>query len=385
MGGRLRKIVFITGTRADFGKLKPLIRAVDRHDHFEYSIFVTGMHLLYRYGMTVEEIHKAGFTNIFAYMNQIHGDPMEMVLANTISGLSRYLHEYTPDLLVVHGDRVEAMAGAIVGALRNVLVGHVEGGELSGTVDDLIRHSVTKLAHIHFVANREAEKRLRQLGEHPDSIHIIGSPDIDIMLSDDLPDVAMVREYYAIPFSRYAIVLFHSVTTEVGSVAEHASHLVDALVASGRNYVVIYPNNDAGSEHIFAEYQRLNTLSQFRVFPSLRFEYFLALLKYAEFIVGNSSAGIHEAPVFGVPTVNIGTRQKDRFRHASIFHVEAHRDRITEAINSAVAAGIFPSCRHFGSGKSAESFIGELEKESLWQTPKQKSFQTLAMTGGPAA
>jgi UDP-N-acetylglucosamine 2-epimerase (hydrolysing) len=142
----MRKIVFITGTRADFGKLKPLIRAVEQHGDFEYSIFATGMHLLYRYGMTVEEIHKAGFTNIFAYMNQIHGEPMEMVLANTITGLSRYLHEYEPDLLVVHGDRVEAMAGATVGALRNILVGHVEGGELSGTVDDLIRHSVTKLA-----------------------------------------------------------------------------------------------------------------------------------------------------------------------------------------------------------------------------------------------
>jgi UDP-N-acetylglucosamine 2-epimerase (hydrolysing) len=380
MGDGLRRIVFVTGTRADFGKLKPLIRAVDRHGGFEYSIFVTGMHLLYRYGMTVEEIHKAGFTNIFAYMNQIHGDPMEMVLANTISGLSRYLHEYSPDLLVVHGDRVEAMAGAIVGALRNILVGHVEGGELSGTVDDLIRHSVTKLSHLHFVANGEAKNRLLQLGEHPESINIIGSPDIDVMLSDDLPGLGMVQEYYAIPFARYAIVLYHPVTTEAGRIAEHSRNLVNALIASGRNYVVIYPNNDAGSEHIFTEYQRLKGLPHFRIFPSLRFEYFLSLLKHAEFIVGNSSAGIHEAPVFGVPTVNVGTRQQDRFRHASIFHVEENYQQISEAIGKAVEAGIFPSCKHFGSGRSAESFIVELEKDNLWRTPKQKSFQTLVMT-----
>ena len=375
----MRKIVFITGTRADFGKLKPLIRAVEQHGDFEYSIFATGMHLLYRYGMTVEEIHKAGFTNIFAYMNQIHGEPMEMVLANTITGLSRYLHEYEPDLLVVHGDRVEAMAGATVGALRNILVGHVEGGELSGTVDDLIRHSVTKLAHLHFVANKEAESRLLQLGEQSESIHIIGSPDIDVMLSDDLPEIVKVKEYYEVPFEKYAMVLYHSVTTEIGKVAEHVRELVDALLESNRNFVVIYPNNDTGSEYIFNEYSRLKGRTNIRIYPSLRFEFFLSLLKHAEFIIGNSSAGIHEAPVFGVPTINIGSRQQDRFTHASIFQVEEQRLSILEAIGKAVDSGKFPSCKHFGSGRSAESFINVLEKKSLWETPKQKIFQTLSM------
>ncbi len=375
----MRKIVFITGTRADFGKLKPLIRAVEQHGDFEYSIFATGMHLLYRYGMTVEEIHKSGFTNIFAYMNQIHGEPMEMVLANTITGLSRYLHEYKPDLLVVHGDRVEAMAGATVGALRNILVGHVEGGELSGTVDDLIRHSVTKLAHLHFVANQEAESRLLQLGEQSESIHIIGSPDIDVMLSDELPEITKVKEYYEVPFEKYAMVLYHSVTTEIGKVAEHVRELVDALLESDRNYVIIYPNNDTGSEYIFNEYNRLKGRANVRIFPSLRFEYFLSLLKHAEFIIGNSSAGIHEAPVFGVPTINIGSRQQDRFTHASIFQVEEQKSSILEAINKAVDSGKFPSCKHFGSGRSAESFINVLEKNSLWETPKQKIFQTLSV------
>ena len=375
----MRKIVFITGTRADFGKLKPLIRAVEQHGDFEYSIFATGMHLLYRYGMTVEEIHKAGFTNIFAYMNQIHGEPMEMVLANTITGLSRYLHEYEPDLLVVHGDRVEAMAGATVGALRNILVGHVEGGELSGTVDDLIRHSVTKLAHLHFVANKEAESRLLQLGEQSESIHIIGSPDIDVMLSDDLPEIVKVKEYYEVPFEKYAMVLYHSVTTEIGRVAEHVRELVDALLESNRNFVVIYPNNDTGSEYIFNEYSRLKGKTNIRIYPSLRFEFFLSLLKHAEFIIGNSSAGIHEAPVFGVPTINIGSRQQDRFTHASIFQVEEQRLSILEAIGKAVDSGKFPSCKHFGSGRSAESFINVLEKKSLWETPKQKIFQTLSV------
>lgn len=375
----MKKIVFITGTRADFGKLKPLIRAVAQHADLEYSIFATGMHLLYRYGMTVEEIHKAGFYNIFAYMNQIHGEPMEMVLANTISGLSRYLHENRPDLLVVHGDRVEALAGAIVGALRNILVGHIEGGELSGTVDDLIRHSVTKLAHLHFVANAEAESRLLQLGEKPESIHIIGAPDIDVMLSDDLPDVHEVKKHYAIPFQNFALVLYHPVTTEVNKLPGHVRELADALLESGRNYVVIYPNNDEGSEIILREYARLNGRDNIRIFPSLRFESFLSLLKNAEFIIGNSSAGIHEAPVFGVPTINIGTRQQDRFTHTSIFNVSEKKSIILGAMDSAVSSRSFPPCRHFGTGKSAERFLQALERKSLWGTSTQKGFQTLPM------
>ena len=373
----LKKVVFITGTRADFGKLKPLIACVDQNDALECSIFVTGMHMLYRYGMTVDEVHKAGFTNIFTYMNQVHGEPMEMVLANTISGLSRYVHEYEPDLIIVHGDRVEAMAGATVGALRNILVGHVEGGELSGTVDELIRHSVTKLAHIHFVANKEAEQRLRQLGEAPGSIHIIGSPDIDIMLSDQLPDLPTACSYYDIPFDRYSIVLYHSVTTEPDLTGKHAREFVDALLASRDQFIVIYPNNDTGSDVILQEYSRLRDRANFKIFPSLRFELFLTLLKHASYIVGNSSAGIHEAPVFGVPTVNIGSRQQNRFSHDSIISVKSPvKKNIQAAMTQAAALGRSKPSDHFGNGESTNRFISVLEQRSLWETPTQKVFQS---------
>lgn len=374
----MRKIVFITGTRADFGKLKPLMRAVAESGETEYSIFATGMHMLYRYGMTVEEIHKAGFTNIFTYMNQIYGDPMEMVLANTITGLSRYLHEYNPDMLIVHGDRVEAMAGAITGSLRNILVGHVEGGELSGTIDELIRHSITKLAHVHFVANSAAEQRLLQLGEQPETIHIIGSPDIDVMLSEDLPDISFVKNYYDIPFDAYALVLYHPVTTEIEDLEANVREMVDAILASDVNYVVIYPNNDSGSENIFKEYERLQDKENIRIFPSLRFEYFLSLLKNSRFILGNSSAGIHEAPVFGIPTLNIGSRQRGRFSYCSIFNVPDGKNAIQAAIEKVKKTGRFKPTQFFGTGNSAEHFLCELKKESLWTTSKQKKFSELS-------
>ncbi len=184
----MKKILFLTGTRADLGKMKRLMCAVNDAPDFECTVFVTGMHTLGRYGYTVKEVEKLGIEKLHIFMNQIHSEPMELVLANTIVGLSRFVHENIPDLIVVHGDRVEALAGATVGSLRNILVAHIEGGELSGTIDEVLRHAISKLSHVHFVSNTDAEDRLKQLGEDPKTVSVIGSPEIDTMLSAELPD-----------------------------------------------------------------------------------------------------------------------------------------------------------------------------------------------------
>ncbi len=369
-----RRVLFVTATRADFGKLKPLMQAVERSENFECLIFVTGMHMMSRYGLTVDEIYKERFTNILSYMNQIHGEPMEMVLANTIHGLSRYLHECPADMIVVHGDRVEALAGAIVGAMRNTLVAHIEGGELSGTVDELIRHSVSKLSHLHFVANEKAAERLRQLGESSDQVFVIGSPDIDVMLSNNLPSLAQVKEYYQIAFDRYALVLLHSVTTEPAGQQERAQQFVTALLESNLDFVVIYPNNDPGSDLILEQYQRVENNPRFRVFPSLRFEYFLTLMKHAAFVIGNSSAGVREAPVYGVPSINVGNRQHNRFCHDSIIESGFEHSALLSAIQRAIQMPRMEPCHHFGAGDSAACFIEVMQKETTWTTPTQKQF-----------
>jgi len=148
----MKNILFVTGTRADYGKIKSLMKKVKKSSDFDLMIFVTGMHMLSKYGATYNEIEKDGFTNLYKYINQTENSSMDNVLANTILGLSNYINEYQIDLIVVHGDRVEALAGAIVGALNNIRVAHIEGGEISGTIDDSIRHAITKFSHIHFVA-----------------------------------------------------------------------------------------------------------------------------------------------------------------------------------------------------------------------------------------
>lgn len=384
-GASVRRVLFLTGTRADFGKLKPLMEEVEADPAFECRVFVTGMHMLTRYGFTLEEIQKAGFRHIHTYINQLESRSadMDLVLANTVQGLGFYVRECRPDLIVVHGDRVEALAGAIVGALNNILVAHVEGGERSGTVDELIRHSVSKLSHLHFVANEEARTRLLQMGEIPESVFVIGSPDIDVMLSDRLPSLEEACARYAIPFREYSIFIHHPVTTELHVLRQHITAIVDALRASGRKFVVIYPNNDTGSEVILEHVMALDGHEDFRVLPSVRFEHFLTLLKHSQAIVGNSSAGIREAPVYGVPTINIGTRQLNRFRSASIRNVPEERDAVLEALRA--APELSPPSLHFGDGKSARHFVENLRDVRLWRTPRQKQFQDVSFTDAASA
>lgn len=371
----MKKILFLTGTRADFGKIKSLLSVLDNHQEFEVFVFVTGMHLQKEYGYTLIEIERCNFKNIHAFENHTHETTMDLTLAKTIEGFSSYCKTIEPDLIVIHGDRVETLAGAIVGSLNNILVAHIEGGELSGTVDELIRHSVTKLSHIHFVSNDEAAKRLLQMGEIPESVFEIGSPDIDIMFSNQLPDLDVVKKYYQIPYDSYAIVMFHPVTTEINEMEKHAKTVVNSLLKDHHNYVVIYPNNDLGSQFIIDEYQKLKDNSRFRIFPSLRFEYFLTLLKNAQFIIGNSSAGIREAPYYGIPIINIGTRQQNRAVHADILNSDYELESIQNALSIIDSHKIQISDADYGQGNSSELFLQCLRKSNIWQLNHQKQFR----------
>jgi UDP-N-acetylglucosamine 2-epimerase (hydrolysing) len=348
--------------------------AVDDAPGFDCTVFVTGMHMLKLYGSTVDEVRKCGFGNIYTYINQMAGDSMELILANTITGLSRYVAENEPDMIVVHGDRCEALAGAITGALRNTLVAHIEGGELSGTIDEIIRHAVSKMSHLHFVANDEAAKRLRQLGELDSTIFVVGSPDIDVMLSKDLPSIAAAKERYEISFDQYGLLLFHPVTTELAEIRSQARQVVDAVLESERNFIVIYPNNDPGADEILREYSRFEGHTNIRIFPSVRFEYFLSLMQNASLILGNSSAGIREAPFYGVPTVNVGSRQNNRFQHESIIECACRKDQILESMSLAEARGPHTNCTHFGRGDTLEQFMDILQTPTTWRVGLQKSF-----------
>ncbi|MFI1772216.1 UDP-N-acetylglucosamine 2-epimerase [Thalassobellus citreus] len=374
---KTRKIVFLTGTRADFGKMKSLIQILETHQDFETHIFVTGMHLIETYGYTLIEVERCGFKNISTFKNHTDETSMDLALAKTITGFSEFVKTVGPDLIVIHGDRVEALAGAIVGSLNNILVAHVEGGELSGTIDELMRHATSKMSHIHFVANRKAKARLEQMGELSESIFSIGSPDVDIMFSNTLPDLQTVKTYYDITFDNYAVAMFHPVTTENDKMGHYAKAFVKALLESEKNYVVIYPNNDLGSRAILEAYNDIIDHPNFRVFPSIRFEYFLTLLKHAKSIIGNSSAGVREAPYYGIPTINIGSRQQNRvMSNPSIINTDYEVADILESIAQVEQVKQF-EVSEFGKGNSAEGFIEALQLKRFWSTNHQKQFKEL--------
>lgn len=364
----------MTGTRADFGKIKPLLAELNNFSNFEIHIFVTGMHMLKKFGSTADEVSNLGIGKVYKFINQSDTSSMDEVLAKTILGFSDYVAEISPDLIVVHGDRVEPLAGALVGSLNGILVCHIEGGEVSGTIDELLRHAISKMSHVHFVANELAKKRLIQLGEPGKSISVIGSPEIDIMNSENLPEIRECINYYKIPFENYGIAILHPVTTELENIETYARNFVQALVQSQKNYIVIHPNNDSGSNLILKEISKLKGLPNFAIFPSMRFEYFLTFLKNSEFIVGNSSAGVRQAPHFGVPAINIGTRQSGRVFSKMVINVTASDvGKITQAIQEAGRISRIPE-KTFGTGDSARLFVDQLRKSEFWMQSIQKQF-----------
>ena len=373
----MKKIVFLTGTRADYGKLKSLMKKVEESENFELHVFVTGMHMLKKYGSTYHEVEKDRFKNIYKHINQKSSSShqMDMALSNTIVGLSNYCDEINPDMIVVHGDRLEALAGAIVGAFNNIKVMHIEGGEVSGTIDESIRHSITKMSHFHLVANEEAKKRIIQLGEKEESIFVFGSPDIDIMYSSSLPSIEEVKEKYEIKFDNYSILMYHPVTTELDKLENNIKQVVDAVIDSEKNYIVIYPNNDSGSDVILKEYERFRDNERFEIYPSMRFEYFLTLLKECEFIIGNSSSGIREACVYGKISIDIGNRQKGRYDKniENIINTYENKDEIENAIKKVEGIKV-ESISHFGSGNSDEQFLKIISSDVIWKEHIQKKF-----------
>ncbi|HEX3589740.1 MAG TPA: UDP-N-acetylglucosamine 2-epimerase [Pseudonocardiaceae bacterium] len=370
---RPKDVLFVTGTRADFGKLRDIMLGVQDSRVLSARIVVTGMHLLRRYGYTVREIERAGLRRLHLIPNQVDGEPMALVLANTVQALTRLVHEERPAAIVVHGDRVEALAGALVGSLANVRVIHIEGGEVSGTIDDTIRHSVSKHAHVHLVANSGARHRLLQLGEEADRVFVVGSPEVDVLTSPDAPTLDMLKARYDIPFDRFGVFALHPVTTELDRTAAHTQAVVDAVLADGGNWVIIDPNNDEGCEQIRGQLDRM-TGERFVRLPSMRFEFFVTLMRHADVMLGNSSSGVREAPVLGTPSVNVGTRQRRRATAASVRDVPPDRDAVLAAIRAARALGRHPSHTGFGEPGASRRIVRLLEGDEIWSSSLYKEF-----------
>jgi len=367
-----RHLLFLTGTRADFGKLEPLAAAARDAGH-RVTFFVTGMHQMDRYGLTRNEVRRMPGVEFHDYENQTEGDPQDLILARTVTGFSDFARRTRPDLIVLHGDRIEALAGALVAATNYVRSAHVEGGEVSGTIDEVFRHCNTKLCTHHFVSSVAAARRVRSLGEPEATIHVIGSPELDFHACPSGVTLEEVRARYAIPFTDYGIATFHPVTSEQDTIGRQAEQLFGALAVSGRCFVTIAPNNDPGSQAIFRTLEALPK-DRFRLLPSMRFAHFSELMKNAACMVGNSSAGVREAPFLGLPSLDIGSRQTNRSDAPSVTACEAD-DRETILAFLATHWGRQAASHDgFGQGSAAGRFVDLLDRPEFWGVSLQKSF-----------
>jgi len=369
------RILFLSGTRADFGKLEPLAVAARDAGH-EVTFFVTGMHMMERYGLTKIEVHKLPGVWVHEFLNQRPGDGQDIVLAKTIVGFSDYVTETGTDLIVIHGDRIEALAGAIVAATNYIPSVHIEGGEVSGTIDEMFRHCNTKLATHHFVSSEQAGRRVMVLGESKASVYGIGSPELDFHAADSGVTLDEVRGRYDIPFDDYGIVIFHPVTSEQDTMGAQAQAMFDTLAASGRCFVVIAPINDPGCEAIFDVLAGLSK-DQFRQIPSMRFAHFSELMKNAACMIGNSSAGVREAPFLGIPSLDIGTRQTNRAQAASVFSCTAADHAAIDGFLARQWGHHHQPDKSFGEGRAAGRFAEILALDAFWSRGLQKAFQDI--------
>ncbi len=367
-----KKILFVTATRAEFGKLKSIISTVKKSKKFEAFIAVTGMHLLKEYGSTYSEVIKIFGKKIIKFSNQSSKNDLNEILVNTISILSKIVKKIKPDLIVYHGDRIETLASAIVGSLNHILTAHIEGGELSGTIDDTIRHAVTKLSHLHFVGNKKAHSRVIAMGENNNKVFIIGSPDLDILFRNKV-SLKSTKKRYGIKFKEYAILIWHPVTSEIPSLKSNTSQLINFIKKSKENFVIIYPNNDPGSKFILNVYKKNINNKKIKFLRSIRFENFISLLKNAKFILGNSSAAIYEAPPLETPSINVGSRQNNRIKSKSILNLEIS-DLNIEKINSFCKKFKPSKLHYYGKGDSAMKFIKIINQKSFWKTSTQKYY-----------
>ncbi len=375
-----KTILFLTSTRADFSKLKSLILTLQKNKKFKVNVFVTGMHLLKSYGFTVNEIFRSNIKNIFKFKNQKEKNySMTESLSLTINGLINHLKKNKTDLVIIHGDRMEALAGAIVGIFNNIHVGHIEGGEISGTIDESIRHSVSKLSHFHFVSNEQSKKRLIQMGEFRNTIFVIGSPDLDIMKRKNLPKIKDAKKFYGINFDDFSIMIFHPVTTN-NNENKLNLEIIKKLISSKKNenFICINPNNDPGSINFLKLYKKLNKYNNFISFPSMRFEYFLTFLKKANYIIGNSSAGVREAPFYGIKCVNVGSRQNNRAKFSKLIYNSKNYSQVLKSINK---INKIKKSKHkdkdFGSGNSDKKLEKILLGKKFWKLNIQKTFNDL--------
>jgi len=369
-----RKVCYITGTRADFGLMQSTLLRIQRSDVLELSIIVTGMHLLREYGLTRSEIQAAGLP-ITAQVAVEQGPPTGASMAKNIGrmliGFVEALETIQPDIVMVLGDRGEMLAGAVAAIHLGIPIVHIHGGERSGTVDEPMRHSISKLAHFHFVATDESKTRLVRMGEVTDHIFIVGAPGLDGLKESALmPRQTLCANVGFDPARPVALLIYHPVLQEADRAEGYAALIVDTVLARGVQIMALKPNSDAGSAGVRAMLERRASAGEIRLAAHLPRQEYVSWLAASDVLVGNSSSGVIEAATFGTPVVNIGSRQHLRQRNANVIDCAGDRASVDDALARALAAPRFDHHNVYGDGRAGERIADLLARIDLTSVAK---------------
>jgi len=379
-----RAIGVVTVSRSDYGHLVPVLTEVRAAPDLKLLLFVAGAHLSPRHGRTIDLVEAGGWP-IAASIDMLAADDspggIAASMARGVDGFARALAHHRPDVLVLLGDRFEMLAAAIAALPLVLPIAHIHGGEVSeGAIDNQIRHAITKLAHVHFASAEPHARRIARMGEEPWRIHTTGAPGLDRIRRSELMPRHEVAASLRLPSDgAWLVVTFHPVTLEYRDTERHVDELLAALGKIEATLIVTYPGADTAGRTII---ERIEDFAgrhpNVRLVPSLGDRLYLSLLEHADAMVGNSSSGLIEAPSFGLPVVNVGSRQAGRLRGANVVDVELERDDILRAIEAALAPDVRPRLRAmpnpYGDGAAAPRIVKALRELELTPSLTRKRF-----------
>ncbi len=374
-----RKILYVSGTRAEYGLMRETLFAIQRHPKLSLEIAVTGMHLMPQFGMTINEIKRDKFKihKVEAIYQKDNKESMANFIGEFILKFGKLVKRIKPDIILVQGDRAEMLAAASVGAYLTIPVAHTHGGDVTSTVDEFARHAITKLAHIHLPATQKSAERIIKMGEDPKRVFVVGAPGLDSIMNKKLLNADFLAKKYSLDFSKPVLLaLQHPVTTEADVASSQITETLEALKELGHQTIVIYPNADAGGRamiKVIEQYKKHPFLNAYQNIPS---EEYLSLLKNASCMVGNSSSGIIESIPFGLPVVNIGQRESGRERSTNIIDTGHDRQEIKNAILRALEDPNFTAKKQYdnpyGKGSTGKKIAEILAKIKIDKQLLQK-------------
>lgn len=372
---RRRKVALITGTRAEFSYYHPIIKEIEKRPGLDYGMIVTNTHLLDSFGHTIDEIRKdkskieAVVYNTFDGYNRI---TMTKSLSVLMLQLPELLEKMRTDIVLIAGDRGEQLMGAIVAAHLYLPVAHIQAGELSGNIDGVARHAITKFAHIHFASNKDAADRVVKMGEEKWRVHMVGAPQLDELVDGPITSPEKIFKKFLLQHGKPTILfVFHSVTEEYARMGEYMDNVMSAVVELGFQTVIITNNSDAGSAVIR---RKINQYRQpfMHISDNVSRADYAGLMNTVDVLVGNSSSGILEAPTFKLAAVNIGNREIGRIQGINVINVGYNKEEIKYGIQKALSPSFKKRLRHcvnpYGDGRSSARIVDVLERAVINDT-----------------